>query len=253
MHRSTFSPLQDANPTPSFGGFGLSLGLPNKLGQKPLYRLGALHFKRLGEWESPGARSSRICQEGDGVVDSRSMPVGQGTVSLLRAGPPLLEASRGGTDRQRERRGCDGAQPTREACSARHRRRGEREGCLLAGVLAIGGNLRPGWSATGDLHETIGSRTPSHGIGGGVVAATLAPLHDHRLPRVPRRAQPWMAAIVRTVDQKQSPEEVHAQRECLGGMLKECFPKAAEFLCRRRARRLGFLRNAQESALAVQS
>ena len=23
MHRSTFSPLQDANPTPSFGGFGL--------------------------------------------------------------------------------------------------------------------------------------------------------------------------------------------------------------------------------------
>ena len=24
MHRSTFSPLQDANPTPSFGGFGLS-------------------------------------------------------------------------------------------------------------------------------------------------------------------------------------------------------------------------------------
>ena len=26
MHRSTFSPLQDANPTPSFGGFGLSTG-----------------------------------------------------------------------------------------------------------------------------------------------------------------------------------------------------------------------------------
>ena len=25
MHRSTFSPLQDANPTPSFGGFGLSI------------------------------------------------------------------------------------------------------------------------------------------------------------------------------------------------------------------------------------
>ena len=26
-HRSTFLPLQDANPTPSFGGFGLSLGV----------------------------------------------------------------------------------------------------------------------------------------------------------------------------------------------------------------------------------
>ena len=30
MHRSTFSPLQDANLTPSFGGFGFTGGSPSR-------------------------------------------------------------------------------------------------------------------------------------------------------------------------------------------------------------------------------
>ena len=50
------------------------------------------------------------------------------------------------------------------------------------------------------------------------------------LPRVPRRAQPWVATTVRTVYQQPSPEEVHAQHTRMVGMLDERFPQAAELL-----------------------
>ena len=50
------------------------------------------------------------------------------------------------------------------------------------------------------------------------------------LSRVPRRAQPWVATMVRTIYQQPSPEEVHAQHARVVGMLDERFPQAAELL-----------------------
>ena len=50
------------------------------------------------------------------------------------------------------------------------------------------------------------------------------------LSRVPRRAQPWEATMVRTIYQQPSPEEVHAQHARMVGMFDERFPQAAELL-----------------------
>ena len=50
------------------------------------------------------------------------------------------------------------------------------------------------------------------------------------LSRVPRRAQPWVATMVRTIYQQPYPEEVHAQHARMVGMLDERFPQAAELL-----------------------
>ena len=50
------------------------------------------------------------------------------------------------------------------------------------------------------------------------------------LSRIPRRAQPWVATMVRTVYQQPSPQEVHAQHARMVGMLDERFPQAAELL-----------------------
>ena len=50
------------------------------------------------------------------------------------------------------------------------------------------------------------------------------------LTRVPRRAQPWVATMVRTVYQQPSPEEVHAQLDRVTDQLENRFPKAASVL-----------------------
>ena len=49
--------------------------------------------------------------------------------------------------------------------------------------------------------------------------------------RVPRRAQPWVATMARTVCHQPSPEEIHAQRTVgMVGMLDEPFPQATVML-----------------------
>ena len=50
------------------------------------------------------------------------------------------------------------------------------------------------------------------------------------LSRVPRRAQPWVVTMVRTIYQQPSPEEVHVQHSRMVGMLDERFPQAAALL-----------------------
>ncbi len=50
------------------------------------------------------------------------------------------------------------------------------------------------------------------------------------LSKVPRRAQPWVATMVRTIYQQPSPDEVYAQHQRMVGMLDERFPQAAELL-----------------------
>ena len=50
------------------------------------------------------------------------------------------------------------------------------------------------------------------------------------MTNLPRRGQPWVATIVRTVDQQLSPKEVHPKHSPKVGMLDERFPQAAELL-----------------------
>ena len=50
------------------------------------------------------------------------------------------------------------------------------------------------------------------------------------LTRVPRRAQPWVATMVRTVYQQPSPEEVHAQLDRVIDQLENRFPQAVSVL-----------------------
>ena len=54
------------------------------------------------------------------------------------------------------------------------------------------------------------------------------------LSKIPRRAQPWVATMVRTTYQQPSPQEVHAQHARMVGMLDERFPQATELYGRLR-------------------
>ena len=47
------------------------------------------------------------------------------------------------------------------------------------------------------------------------------------LSKVPKRAQPWVATMIRTIYQQPSPEEVHAQHQRVVAQLEERFPEAA--------------------------
>ena len=50
------------------------------------------------------------------------------------------------------------------------------------------------------------------------------------LTRVPRRAQPWVATMVRPIYQQPSPQEVHAQLERVIPQLQDPFPQVASLL-----------------------
>ncbi len=47
------------------------------------------------------------------------------------------------------------------------------------------------------------------------------------LSKVPKRAQPWVATMIRTIYQQPSPEEVHSQHQRVVAQLEERFPEAA--------------------------
>ena len=50
------------------------------------------------------------------------------------------------------------------------------------------------------------------------------------LTRVPRRGQPWVATMVRTIYQQPSPDEVHAQLDRVTDQLQNRFPQVASLL-----------------------
>ena len=50
------------------------------------------------------------------------------------------------------------------------------------------------------------------------------------LTRVPRRAQPWVATMVRTIYQQPSPDEVHAQLDRVTDQLQDRFPQVTSLL-----------------------
>ena len=61
------------------------------------------------------------------------------------------------------------------------------------------------------------------------------------LTRVPRRAQPWVVTMVRTIYQQPSPDEVHAQLDRVTDQLQNRFPQVASHTGRGRTRRPGLL------------
>ena len=61
------------------------------------------------------------------------------------------------------------------------------------------------------------------------------------LTRVPRRVQPWVATMVRTIYQQPSPDEVHAQLDRVTDQLQNRFPQVASLLDEARTRRPGLL------------
>ena len=50
------------------------------------------------------------------------------------------------------------------------------------------------------------------------------------LTRVPRRAQPWVVTMVRSIYQQPSPDEVHAQLDRVTDQLQNRFPQVASLL-----------------------
>ena len=60
------------------------------------------------------------------------------------------------------------------------------------------------------------------------------------LTRVPKRAQPWVATMVRSIYQQPSSEEVHIQHEKVVEQLQERFPQAASMLDEARSDILAF-------------
>ena len=61
------------------------------------------------------------------------------------------------------------------------------------------------------------------------------------LTRVPRRAQPWVATMVRTIYQQPSPDEVHAQLDRVTSQLHDRFPRGRLSTGRSGTRRPGLL------------
>ena len=61
------------------------------------------------------------------------------------------------------------------------------------------------------------------------------------LTRVPRRAQPWVATMVRTIYQQPSPDEVHAQLDRVTDQLQDRFPSGRLSTGRGRTRHPGLL------------
>ena len=63
------------------------------------------------------------------------------------------------------------------------------------------------------------------------------------LTRVPKRAQPWVATMVRTIYQQPSPDEVHAQLDRVTDQLQNRFPQVASLLDEAGPDVLAFSRN----------
>ena len=62
------------------------------------------------------------------------------------------------------------------------------------------------------------------------MAALPHPLHVQPALQDPAPRQPWVATILRTVDQQLSPKEVHPKHSPMVGMLDERFLQATELL-----------------------
>ena len=70
----------------------------------------------------------------------------------------------------------------------------------------------------------------ARGLGGASWQRCRTHFMTNLLTRVPRRAQPWVATMVRTIYQQPSPDEVHAQLDRVTDQLQDRFPQVASLL-----------------------
>ena len=94
---------------------------------------------------------------------------------------------------------------------------------FLRSLSAIGGVEL----VVSDAHH---SEAPSAVFGGASWQRCRTHFMTNLLTRVPRRAQPWVATMVRTIYQQPSPDEVHAQLDRVTDQLQNRFPQVASLL-----------------------
>ena len=80
-----------------------------------------------------------------------------------------------------------------------------------------------------DAHQGLRGAIPAV-FGGASWQRCRTHFMTNLLTRVPRRAQPWVATMVRTIYQQPSPDEVHAQLDRVSDQLQNRFPQVASLL-----------------------
>ena len=80
-----------------------------------------------------------------------------------------------------------------------------------------------------DAHQGLRGAIPAV-FGGASWQRCRTHFMTNLLTRVPRRAQPWVATMVRTIYQQPSPDEVHAQLDRVTDQLQNRFPQVASLL-----------------------
>ena len=80
-----------------------------------------------------------------------------------------------------------------------------------------------------DAHQGLRDAIPAV-FGGASWQRCRTNFMTNLLTRVPRRAQPWVATMVRTIYQQPSPDEVHAQLDRVTDQLQNRFPQVASLL-----------------------
>ena len=134
----------------------------------------------------------------------------------------------GRSHRQRLRGGGDGGpKGSVDPGYGRGRQRGRR---LLAGLPAVADRRLSGVElVVSDAHQGL-----KNAIAAVFAGASWQRCRTHfmanLLTRVPKRAQPGVATMVRTIYQQLSPAEVHGQLDRVVEQLREPFPQVAELL-----------------------
>ena len=188
--------------------------------------------KALGCEGISKSQVSRICQgagRGGGWLLGPS--AGRWTLPLPVVGRTDPEGQGGRQDRQRQRGGGDGGQW-----------RGQREiigmdvgtsedgAFWLAFLRSLSARGLSGVElVVSDAHQGLRGAIAAV-FGGASWQRCRTHFMTNLLTRVPRRAQPWVATMVRTIYQQPSPDEVHAQLDRVTSQLHDRFPEVASLL-----------------------
>ena len=188
--------------------------------------------KALGCEGISKSQVSRICQELDGVVDGfLGRPLDAGpypylwldalTQKVREAGRivnvSVVVATAVNGEGRREIIGMDVGTSEDGACWLAFLRSLSARG--LGGVKLVVSDAHHG------LRDAIATV-----FGGASWQRCRTHFMTNLLTRVPRRAQPWVATLVRTIYQQPSPQEVHAQLERVIAQLQDPFPQVASRL-----------------------
>ena len=191
--------------------------------------------KALGCEGISKSQVSRICQELDVVVDGfMGRPLGGGPYPYLWLDALTQKVREGRQDRQRQRGGGGGDGGQWRGQAGNHwDGRGYQLKTAPSGWPSCA-RCPPGASAGWSWwyrtlirdSEAPSPQSSAEPAGNGAAPTSMTNL----LTRVPRRAQPWVATMVRTIYQQPSPGEVHAQLDRVTDQLQNRFPQVASRL-----------------------